>query len=84
LGAGGYAVVVEAQIGKRKLAVKKLKNIMKDIDYTVQALREIKVQRLLNHKNILPLEHVFAPASNKFRDVYLGLELMDCSLTQAI
>lgn len=43
LGSGGYAVVVEAHVNGEKLAVKKLKNVMSNCDFTAQTLRELKI-----------------------------------------
>ena len=50
-----------------------------------RTLREVRLLRMLDHKNILVIHSIMKPAdTNNFRDVYLVTELMETDLSSVI
>jgi serine/threonine protein kinase len=59
IGTGSYGAVIDAQdtLTNRKVAIKKISNIMDEIDLK-RALREIMILKYLKHDNIIELYDV--------------------------
>jgi mitogen-activated protein kinase 1/3 len=86
VGEGAYGVVASFKDNKtgKKVAVKKNGDAFADADDGKRILREIKLQRQLDHENILGIVDVFAPETLDFNDVYIVTELMEFDLAKVI
>lgn len=59
------------------LAIKKVIKAFEHKIYARRLLRELKIMRLLNHENILSIDHILLPESREnFEDVYILFEIM--------
>mmetsp|Transcript_17261 Transcript_17261/g.26952 ORF Transcript_17261/g.26952 Transcript_17261/m.26952 type:complete len:506 (+) Transcript_17261:377-1894(+) len=87
IGQGAYGVVVaanDAETGKQ-VAIKKIRGVFDNIIDGKRILREIKLLRFLNHKNISYIKDVMRSTSEKkFDDVYIVLDKMDTDLNRVI
>lgn len=88
IGSGAQGVVCSAtdtNIG-RKIAVKKLVKPFQNETYAKRAFRELRLMKMVNHKNIIGLLNIFTPATScdDFEDVYIVMELMDANLCRVI
>jgi mitogen-activated protein kinase 1/3 len=85
VGYGAYGLVcaaVDARTGK-KVAVKKNKQVFRDVGDGKRILREVKLLKSFRHENVLSL-CTFYVGSGKFDDVYLVTELFDTDLATVI
>merc|ERR1712151_914988 len=71
-------------MGGEEVAIKKILNPFRSQIDGKRCLREIKLLRLLEHPNIIPLHDVLAPPSPDFHHVYIVMELMDTDLHRVI
>jgi c-Jun N-terminal kinase len=88
LGSGAQGVVVSAwdTETKQRVAIKKLSKPFANETYAKRAYREIKLMKMVHHKNVIGLLNLFTPAASlaEFSDVYIVMELMDANLTRVI
>jgi serine/threonine protein kinase len=94
IGYGAYGVVVAAKdtsIPENKEGESNLvaiKKIVKAFDHRVFSLRtyrELKIQRLLEHENVLGIKRILKPKSREdFNEIYVVTELMETDLAQII
>jgi serine/threonine protein kinase len=93
IGYGAYGVVVAAKDtsipdkeGESNLVA--IKKIVKAFDHRVFSLRtyrELKIQRLLEHENVLGIKRILKPKSREaFNEIYVVAELMETDLAQII
>ncbi|KAK4715544.1 hypothetical protein R3W88_013882 [Solanum pinnatisectum] len=87
VGKGRYGVVasaVDTHIGK-KVAIKKINNVLKHVSEATRILREFKLPRLLRHPDIVEIKHILLlPCPREFKDTYVVFELMECELQHVI
>lgn len=83
LGLGAYGVVVSA-IDERtgeKVAIKKCRDVFRDVEDGKRVLREIALMKYFDHENLLPLLTILPPlAGANFKDVYVVVPLMDVDM----
>lgn len=88
IGSGAQGVVCSAYdtVLKHKVAVKKLVKPFQNDTYAKRAFRELRLMKMVNHKNIIGLLNLFTPATSleDFEDVYIVMELMDANLCRVI
>ena len=94
IGYGAYGVVVAAKdtsIPENKEGESNLvaiKKIVKAFDHRVFSLRtyrELKIQRLLEHENVLGIKRILKPKTREdFNEIYVVTELMETDLAQII
>jgi len=89
IGHGAYGVVVAAKDNslpdKGMVAIKKITKAFEHRIYTKRTLRELRIQRLLNHENVLGMKTILLPKSREdFEDIYVVTELMETDLTSII
>jgi len=96
IGSGAYGVVVAAKDtsvatpgpegGESNLVA--IKKIVKAFEHRVFALRtyrELKIQRLLEHENVLGVKMILKPKNREsFNEIYVVSELMETDLAQII
>ena len=94
IGYGAYGVVVaakdtslpQAEGGESNLVA--IKKIVKAFDHRVFSLRtyrELKIQRLLEHENVLGIKRILKPKNREtFNEIYVVSELMETDLAQII
>ena len=58
------------------VAIKKIIKPFESKLYAMRTLRELKIQRLLNHENILQIQEAMKPRKKDFRNIYVVTELM--------
>jgi serine/threonine protein kinase len=91
IGYGAYGVVVAAKDtsipenkegGESNLVA--IKKIVKAFDHRVFSLRtyrELKIQRLLEHENVLGIKRILKPKNREaFNEIYVVAELMETDL----
>lgn len=87
VGSGAYGVVaaVTDTMTNTQVAVKKIE---KGLDHPVLAkrtLRELKILRLVQHENIIPIHNIQLPLSRaQFNEIYVVMELMETDLTSIV
>lgn len=87
IGSGTYATVFRAvhKPSNTEVAVKKQANIFADLVDSKRILRELRLLRLLDHRNIVKLLDVKADLANpKFNSISLVLELGECDMKEVI
>lgn len=100
IGYGAYGVVVAAKDtsppsgpaagddGKGETNLVAIKKIVKAFEHRVFSLRtyrELKIQRLLEHENVLGIKRILKPKSREdFNEIYVVSELMETDLAQII
>ncbi|CCH46402.1 Mitogen-activated protein kinase SLT2/MPK1 [Wickerhamomyces ciferrii] len=88
LGHGAYGIVCSARYSETPdvtVAIKKVTNIFSKKILCKRALRELKLLRhFRGHKNITCLYDLDIVNKNKFNEVYLYEELMECDMHQII
>jgi len=89
LGSGAYASVCSAVNTKtgRAVAIKKNKQVFRELSDAKRILREIKLLSFFDHDNIVKIVSVIVPDSSEietFEDVYLVLQKMDMNLDKVI
>ena len=83
LGFGAYGIVCAVMDNNtgEKVAIKKCRDVFRDVEDGKRVLREIALMRFLKHENLLPLLTVLPPRQGEgFRDVYVVVPLMDVDL----
>lgn len=86
MGHGAFGVVgggVDKRTGKF-IAIKKIKNVFRDLTDAKRSLREIKLLMFFNHPNIVSLVDIIIPTSKEFDDLYLVFEMMHTDLEKVI
>lgn len=94
IGSGAYGVVVAAkdtqiQDGQESetnlVAVKKIVKAFEHRVFSLRTYRELKIQRLLEHENVLGIKRILKPSDPKsFNEIYVISELMETDLAQII
>mmetsp|Transcript_25881 Transcript_25881/g.22821 ORF Transcript_25881/g.22821 Transcript_25881/m.22821 type:complete len:117 (+) Transcript_25881:178-528(+) len=89
IGHGAYGIVVAAkdtsQPDQNLVAIKQIIKAFEHRIYTKRTLRELRVQRLLTHENVLGIKTILLPkARENFEDIYVVTELMETDLTSII
>lgn len=88
IGQGAYGVVCSATDNAtgRKVAIKKIANIVDSEMDCKRTLREMRLLRHFRHENVISISDVYVPATDgmQFGDVYTVTELMDTDLHQII
>lgn len=88
IGQGAYGVVCSAMDNAtgRKVAIKKIANIVDNETDCKRTLREMRLLRHFRHENVIAISDVYVPAADgmQFSDVYTVTELMDTDLHQII
>ncbi|XP_075163448.1 stress-activated protein kinase JNK-like [Haematobia irritans] len=84
IGSGAQGAVCSALDVKtmNKVAIKKLSKPFQNVINAKRACRELKLMKLVNHRNIIGLLDVFTPNQSlkEFQEIYLVMELMDTNL----
>lgn len=93
IGQGAYGVVVAAKdttvaedAGESNLvAIKKIVKAFEHRVFSLRTYRELKIQRLLDHENVLSIKRILAPKDRaSFNEIYVVTELMETDLSQII
>ena len=92
IGSGAYGVVVAAKDGPTAdngepnlVAVKKIVKAFEHRVFSLRTYRELKIQRLLEHENVLGIKRILKPRNRKeFSEIYVVTELMETDLAQII
>eukprot|EP00826_Nyctotherus_ovalis_P011775 TRINITY_DN1306_c0_g1_i14.p1 TRINITY_DN1306_c0_g1~~TRINITY_DN1306_c0_g1_i14.p1 ORF type:complete len:439 (+),score=124.26 TRINITY_DN1306_c0_g1_i14:235-1551(+) len=87
IGCGAYAMIFRAthKPSNTEVAIKKQTNVFDDLVDSKRILRELKLLRLLEHRNIVKLLDVRIDQSNpKFNSINLVLELGECDMKEVI
>ena len=87
IGIGAYGLVCSAvdETTKQKIAVKKCRNVFKELGDCTRVLRETKLLRFLRHENVLSLlDFYVGTAGDAFQDVYIVTEFFDADLNTVI
>ena len=75
LGSGRQGVVISAfdTVRKERVAIKKRMKHFRNKTYAKRAFRELRLLKIINHKNIIGLYDLFTPATSleNFEDVYI-------------
>jgi serine/threonine protein kinase len=84
LGFGAYGIVCSCldERNGEKVAIKKCKDVFRDLEDGKRVLRELSLMRFFkNHENLLPILDILPPLDGyRFKDVYLVMPLMDVDL----
>jgi serine/threonine protein kinase len=83
LGLGAYGVVVSAVDHRtgEKVAIKKCRDVFRDVEDGKRVLREVDLMRFFDHENLLPLITILPPLQGPaFKDVYVVVPLMDVDM----
>ncbi len=89
IGSGAYGVVVAAKDleadekeGETNLvAIKKIVKAFEHRVFSLRTYRELKIQRLLEHENVLGIKRILLPKDKKnFNEIYVVSELMETDL----
>jgi serine/threonine protein kinase len=92
IGSGAYGVVVAAKDtalpegdGTNLVAIKKIVKAFDHRVFSLRTYRELKIQRLLEHENVLGIKRILKPKDPKtFNEIYVISELMETDLAQII
>ncbi|KAA0150762.1 hypothetical protein FNF27_03052 [Cafeteria roenbergensis] len=100
IGSGAYGLVVAAQDSEtgRKLAIKKITNVFRDIIDARRILRELKILGFLRknapasaiedgfegHENLISIIDIEPPSGVDFKDLYIMTDLMETDLHRII
>lgn len=94
IGSGAYGVVVAAKdasvaTGKEGesnlVAIKKIVKAFEHRVFSLRTYRELKIQRLLEHENVLGIKRILKPKTRAdFNEIYVVSELMETDLAQII
>ena len=87
IGSGAYGVVVSARDSAtgEQVAIKKIEKAFEHTTFTKRTLRELKILRLLNHKNIIRIKSIQLPRSSEdLEEIYVISELMETDLSSII
>jgi len=90
IGSGAYGVVIAAkdttmpvtQGGESNLvAIKKIVKAFEHRVFSLRTYRELKIQRLLEHENVLGIKRILKPKNREsFIEIYVVSELMETDL----
>lgn len=90
IGSGAYGVVVAAKdtsIEDNKedesnlVAIKKIVKAFEHRVFSLRTYRELKIQRLLEHENVLGIKRILRPKNKEtFNEIYVVTELMETDL----
>lgn len=89
IGSGAYGVVVaakdtalpEADGQTNLVAIKKIVKAFEHRVFSLRTYRELKIQRLLEHENVLGIKRILKPKDpKKFNEIYVISELMETDL----
>jgi len=92
IGSGAYGVVVAAKDasvpaaktegGESNLvAIKKIVKAFEHRVFSLRTYRELKIQRLLEHENVLGIKRILKPKNREcFNEIYVVSELMETDL----
>ena len=84
LGKGSYGEVAEAydKITERKVAIKRMPDVLSEETDAIRMFREIFILRRLKHKHVCDLVDILKPPKDlkEFRDVYMVFEFLDTDL----
>lgn len=89
IGSGAYGVVVAAKdvtIEEKEdesnlVAIKKIVKAFEHRVFSLRTYRELKIQRLLEHENVLGIKRILKPKDKKdFNEIYVVTELMETDL----
>ncbi|KAL4484782.1 hypothetical protein ABPG74_019959 [Tetrahymena malaccensis] len=92
-GQGTFGVVVACQDKEKEffdedsdfVAIKKIERAFEHTQYAIRTIREIKLQRMLTHENIIPIYKLLLPKSRELmNDIYLVEPLMTSDLRAII
>ena len=87
VGSGAYGVVVSAEdtVTGKQVAIKKIEKGLDHPTLAKRTLRELKVLRLIQHDNIIPIITIQLPKNRQDLDgIYVVSELMESDLTSII
>jgi len=91
IGFGAYATVLlaidERYKYTKKVAIKKNRNVFANLDDTRRILRELKLMKHFNHKNVASLTDVIIPNKkniNEYKDIYIVMPHMNTTLSHVI
>ena len=92
MGQGAYGVVVAAKDLESEedgddnlVAIKKIERAFEHKVFMQRTLRELKIQRLLQHENIIGIRTILKPKSRtEFDDIYVVSDLMETDLASII
>lgn len=96
IGYGAYGIVVAAKdtgmpdAGKEGaesnlVAIKKIVKAFEHRVFSLRTYRELKIQRLLEHENVLGIKRILKPKNREsFNEIYVVSELMETDLAQII
>ena len=88
VGYGAYGVVCSAvhkENNGRRFAIKKVRDVFRDLGDAKRVLREIMMQTTFNHENLLGLVGVYISGEfETFTDVYIVSELFDTDLSTVL
>lgn len=87
VGSGAYGVVISAEdtVTGRQVAIKKIEKGLEHPTLAKRTLRELKILRLIQHDNIIPIITIQLPRSrDDFDGIYVVSELMESDLTSII
>ena len=87
VGHGAYGVVISARDSKsgQLVAIKKIEKAFEHETFTKRTLRELKIQRLMQHDNILGIQTIQLPASREdLNEIYVVVDLMETDLNTVI
>ncbi|CCW71402.1 unnamed protein product [Phytomonas sp. Hart1] len=85
LGMGAYGIAcscLDNETGQ-KVAIKKCRDIFRDIEDGKRVLREVAMMRFFNHENLLNVIDILPPLKgsfSEFKDIYVVTPLMDVDL----
>ena len=66
-------------------AIKKIEKAFEHRVFSMRTLRELKIQRILQHENVLGIRTILMPKSlQDFNELYVVMELMETDLTTVI
>jgi c-Jun N-terminal kinase len=73
-------------VRNERVAIKKLVKPFQNETYAKRAYREVKLMKMVNHKNVIGLLNLYTPAHkiDDFEDLYIVMELMDANLCRVI
>ena len=67
------------------VAIKKMINVWDNKIYALRIYRELKIQRLLDHENVLGIKTILKPINKQsFNEIYVVTELMETDLSLLI
>jgi serine/threonine protein kinase len=87
MGSGAYGVVVSARDTKTNqlVAIKKIEKAFEHSTFAKRTLRELKILRLIQHENVMPVKTIQLPRSlQDLGEIYVISELMETDLSSII